>query len=184
MNKKALPVHSAWIGLGSNLGDRRHTLEQAWVQIGTEKHISRQRLSTCYRSRPVDMASSNWFVNAVGELQTTLPPLALLEVLQRVENQFGRRRDPSAAGYQDRTLDLDLLLYDTLTLNLPRLQIPHPQMHNRLFVLTPLAELIPDMKHPLLGLSMVDLKNHLLEQPGTASAQQLYPVSAGTGRKM
>jgi len=89
----------------------------------------------------VDMESRHWFVNAVGLVQTSLSPLAFLHALQAIETAFGRRRAPGAVGYQDRRLDLDLLLYDDITLALPELTIPHPRMHQRRFVLEPLVEI-------------------------------------------
>ena len=151
----------AWIGLGSNLGDSRKTLLAAWQQLGSHNNIQTLRLSSLYSSQPVGMESENWFVNAVGELTTTLPPEQLLTELLAIEHDFGRRRDPSQPGYQDRTLDLDLLLYDDLVLQTARLTLPHPRLHERLFVLAPLAELTPDLVHPILKQRVERLYNQL-----------------------
>ncbi len=132
--------HQAVIGLGANLGNAAATLMAAWQVIGALSGIACQCLSSPYRSRPLDMDSDHFFVNAVGLLFTSLPPLELLHQLQSVEHQFGRVRDPQKSGYQDRTLDLDLLLFDTRRMHLPELIIPHPRMGERRFVLEPLAE--------------------------------------------
>ncbi|HHD57505.1 MAG TPA: 2-amino-4-hydroxy-6-hydroxymethyldihydropteridine diphosphokinase [Desulfobulbaceae bacterium] len=169
-------LSTAWIGLGSNLGDSLHILHKAWQRLGRDPGVYLRRLSTCYRSRPVDMDSDRWFINGVGELQTSLPPRGLLTLLLRVEKEFGRRRDPEASGHQDRTLDLDLLLYDDLIVDDPLLQLPHPRMHRRMFVLAPLAELAPNLEHPSLNLTMTVLKKHLLKDPAAAAIHQVTPV--------
>ena len=103
-----------------------------------------RRLSSPYRSRPVDMDSPHWFINAVGLIRTSLAPLALLHSLQSMEARFGRRHDPLAVGYQDRSLDLDLLLYDDLHLDTAQLILPHPRMGERRFVLDPLLEILDE----------------------------------------
>ena len=150
-------MKTAYIGLGSNLGDSLCTLRAAWQDVGSHPGISVGHLSSPYRSEPVGMVSANWFINAVGLLRTTLPPLALLSHLLAVEQRFGRQRDEGAVGYQDRTLDLDLLLYDDLLLSHQQLVLPHPELHRRLFVLLPLCELAPELRHPSLGLTMREL---------------------------
>jgi len=91
------------------------------------------------------MVSCHWFVNAVGIVRTTLSPVAFLHTLQSVESKFGRWRNPKLPGYQDRTLDLDLLLYDDIVLDTPELILPHPRMGERRFVLEPLLELAADI---------------------------------------
>ena len=176
LNKRNLST--AWIGLGSNLGDSLHILHQAWQRLGRDSAVRLQRLSTCYRSRPVDMESKNWFINSVGELQTSLSPMELLTLLLRIEREFGRRRDPDATSHQDRSLDLDLLLYDDLIIDDPLLVVPHPRMHSRMFVLTPLAGLAPKLEHPTLHLTMTALKRHLLNDPAAAVIHQVFPIAS------
>ncbi len=123
------------------------------------------------------MKSENWFINSVGVLRTGLSPMELLTLLLRVEREFGRRRDPYATGHQDRSLDLDLLLYDDRIIDDPFLQVPHPRMHNRMFVLAPLVELAPELEHPTLGLTMKKLKKHLLSDPAAGIIHQVFPVA-------
>lgn len=133
-----------FIGLGSNLGDGMRQLLAAWDLLGAEPGVSLIRLSRPYRSAPVGMASTNWFTNAVGEIRTDMSPLKLLQRLLAIETLMGRRRDPEASGYQDRSLDLDLLYYGPLQLATADLWLPHPERRRRLFVLEPLAEIAPD----------------------------------------
>lgn len=133
---------TALIGLGSNQGDSVRIVLAAWSALGEISEVETLRLSSPYRSRPVAMDSPHWFVNAVGLLRTTLGPHALLHLLQSLERRFGRRRDLLAGGYQDRSLDLDLLLYDALFFDTPGLIIPHPRMGDRRFVLDPLLEIL------------------------------------------
>lgn len=134
--------HTAIIGLGSNLGPSISLLHAAWSNLQETPGVEASRLSSPYRSRPVDMDSPHWFVNAVGLIRTSLDPLALLRCLQTIETSFGRRRDPLVSGHQDRPLDLDLLLYDDWHLDSPQLVLPHPRMGERRFVLDPLLEIL------------------------------------------
>jgi 2-amino-4-hydroxy-6-hydroxymethyldihydropteridine diphosphokinase len=134
----------AGIGMGSNLGPSLHMLQSAWKCLQEHPEIHPLAISSPYRSRPVNMASANWFVNAVALVRTTLSPGALLHTLQTIEEDFGRTRRTSASGYQDRTLDLDLLFYDDRIMHTEALTLPHPRMGERLFVLEPLVEIAGD----------------------------------------
>jgi len=173
-------VSSACIGLGSNLGDSLDTLRVAWQRLGEQEGITLQDLSSPYRTKPGGMDSEHWFINAAGLLTTTLSPEALLNTLLLIEHDFGRRRDPDVHGHQDRTLDLDLLLYDDCILQTSRLHIPHPEMHTRLFVLAPLAELIPNQLHPQQHCSVEALCQQLLSKSGSDDLEQ---VSWPSGKK-
>ena len=130
----------AFIALGANLGDARTTVLQAIQDLGQLPDTTLLKHSSLYRNAPMDAAGPD-FINAVVEMATTLSPLALLEALQALEQDAGRQRPYRNAP---RTLDLDILLYDELTLDSPALTIPHPRMFTRAFVLLPLAEIAPE----------------------------------------
>lgn len=131
---------TAYIGIGGNLGDARATVERALQALATQLPGSQGlRASSLYRSAPVDAGGPD-YVNAVAELQTTLSPRALLHALQALEQAEGRERPYRNAP---RTLDLDLLCYGSVRLDSPGLTLPHPRLHERAFVLLPLAELWP-----------------------------------------
>ena len=138
---------SAWIGLGANLGARHRTLEQA---IDALRQVPRSRLtarSRLWRSAPVDAVGPD-FLNAVARLETRLTSIELLERMQAIETRFGRERPyPNAP----RTLDLDLLLFGRQRCDTAVLQLPHPRMHQRAFVLAPLLELAPEIEIPPYG---------------------------------
>ncbi len=155
-----LPVPAA-IGMGANLGRRRETLLAAWRDLHDCTGIHPLRLSSPYLSEPLGMASGNWFVNAVALLETTLPAAELLQTLLRMEERHGRRRRPGHCGYQDRSLDLDLLFFGEICLHSAHLTLPHPRLSERLFVLAPLAELLPQWRHPHSGRSAEELHAHL-----------------------
>lgn len=133
--------HLAYVGLGANLGQPAATLSQALRQLGTLPHTELTAQSSLYRSAPLDAGGPD-YVNAVARLRTGLSAPALLAALLELEAAAGRQRPYRHAP---RTLDLDLLLYDTLRLQSPELTLPHPRMHQRAFVLAPLAELAPDL---------------------------------------
>lgn len=159
----------ACIGLGSNLGQSRQLLLEAWRTLGRQPGIVPQALSAPCRTKPVGMDSPHWFINAVGLLRTSLAPEALLDLLLAVERQFGRVRRSDMPGYSDRTLDLDLLLFDEQIMRTERLILPHPALHERLFVLVPLAEIAPQLRHPLLHKSVAELLAVL--RPQTAAGE-------------
>lgn len=135
----------AWIGLGSNLDGPTERIRQALHWLDTLPHTTLAHASSLYGSTPVGPADQPDFINAVAELDTALPPLALLDELQALEQRAGRVRQ---RHWGERTLDLDLLLYGDQVVDEPRLQVPHPEMSRRGFVLEPLAELAPTLCLP------------------------------------
>ena len=142
----AAPVR-AFVGVGANLGDAQASVRAALQALGRLPGTRCTALSSLYRSAPVDATGPD-FINAVAELRSTLPPLALLRELQAVEQEFGRVRSVRNAP---RTLDLDLLLYGEQAMHSDMLTLPHPRLHLRAFVLRPLAELDPALSLPGLG---------------------------------
>lgn len=135
----------AYIGLGSNLDDPRAQLEQALQELARLPGSSLRARSALYASMPLDHSDQPDYVNAVAQLQTRLPALLLLDHLQAIEQAHQRVR---TRHWGPRTLDLDLLLYGDQRIDQPRLQVPHPQMHLRSFVLRPLQEIAPGLSLP------------------------------------
>lgn len=137
----------AFVGIGANLGDAQATVRAALQALGRLPDTQRIASSSLYRSAPVEATGPD-FINAVAELHSTLPPLALLRELQAIEQTFGRVRSVRNAP---RTLDLDLLLHGEQVMHGDTLTLPHPRLHLRAFVLWPLAELDPALLLPGLG---------------------------------
>jgi 2-amino-4-hydroxy-6-hydroxymethyldihydropteridine diphosphokinase len=142
-------VTRAYVGLGANLGDRERTLRTAVDALGTEEGIEVVALSTLRETEPVAVGEQPRFLNGAVALETALSAHDLLEVLLAVEQRFGRVRVPGEHG--PRTLDLDLLLYGDEEIDEPGLAVPHPRLHERAFVLEPLAELAPGLVVPGRG---------------------------------
>ncbi len=139
----------AYVGLGGNLGDRERTLRAAVDALGAEDGIEVVAVSTLRETDPVGVGDQPRFVNGVVALDTTLAARELLDRLLAIEQRFGRVRVPGEHG--PRTLDLDLLLYGDEELDEPGLTVPHPRLHERGFVLEPLAELAPGLVVPGRG---------------------------------
>lgn len=150
-------THIAYIGLGSNLGDReaglRETLRRLHRQAGALEAVS-----SFYETEPWGFADQPRFLNAACGLHTALSPGELLVTLKAVESAMGR--EPTFQ-YGPRVIDLDILLYDNLTVDTPDLQIPHAHMHERAFVLVPLAEIAPGAWHPVWGMTVEQMMKRL-----------------------
>lgn len=140
----------AWVGLGSNRGDPAAHLRAAVSGLAGLPQSRLVRISPVYRTAPQGRTDQPGFLNAVAELETALEPAALLEQLQALEAARGRRRDHEVR-WGPRTLDLDLLVYDDRYIREPGLEVPHPRLAERAFVLVPLADLAPDLEVPGMG---------------------------------
>ena len=133
----------AYVGLGANIGDRERTLREAVDALGAEEGIEVAAVSALRETDPVGVGEQPRFLNGVAALETSLGARELLDRLLAVEQRFGRIRVPGEQG--PRTLDLDLLLYGDEVIDEPGLTVPHPRLHERRFVLEPLAELAPGL---------------------------------------
>ena len=142
---KAAADERVFVGLGANLGDAVATVRAAFEALDALPGTRCVARSSLYRSAPIDAQGAD-YINAVAQLQTRLSPVALLKELQAIEERFGRERPYRNAP---RTLDLDLLIYGQRRIATPLLTVPHPRMHERAFVLVPLAEIAPDLALPI-----------------------------------
>jgi len=138
----------AYVALGANLADPAAQIRAALTALAAVPDSRLLRTSSLYRTAPVGIHGQPDFINAVAAMETSLAPQTLLDALFAIEAQFGRRRDYHHAP---RTLDLDLLLFDDQVIDSPALQLPHPRMHLRAFVLEPLLEIAPDCRIPGRG---------------------------------
>jgi 2-amino-4-hydroxy-6-hydroxymethyldihydropteridine diphosphokinase len=153
-------VKTVYIALGSNLGDRAENLRQARDKMQSP-HLKVTRASSLYETAPQGMLDQPWFLNQVVEAETTLFPRQLLARLQAIEKDMGRQR---LIANGPRIIDLDILLFGSLLTHAAGLEIPHPRMTERRFVLEPLAELAPALRHPRTGQTMRELLAKTLDQ--------------------
>ncbi len=155
--------------MGSNLGHREQHLEEAFSLIQSRIGMA-ERISRFYESEPWGYTSENRFYNCCLSVRTGLEPLPLLDYMLGIEKEMGRERGGRA--YCDRVIDIDLLLYGTLQLNLPRLVIPHPAMGQRRFVLLPLAEIAPELRHPVSGETISQMLLQCADRSGVVPLKQ------------
>jgi len=160
--------HISYIGIGSNLGDKVGQCERAVTEI---LKVDQHRLlakSPLFKTKPIGYASQDWFINGVIKIETDLEPLELLRALKAIEGQLGRKE---TFRWGPRAIDLDILFFDQKEIRTVELQIPHPLLHKRQFVLVPLAEIDRDLVHPVLKKSVGELLENLTEDQGVEKLQ-------------
>jgi len=159
---------TVYLGLGSNLGDRAANLEGAIAALAVEG-VETVKRSSLYATEPVGFAPQNWFLNCVIEAATELMPRQLLRATQQVEHDVGRRR---LVRNGPRIVDIDILFYGANVISMPDLEIPHPRIAERRFVLIPLRELAPSLRHPTLRATIAEL---LSGTPDRSEVRRWHP---------
>ena len=159
-----------YLSLGSNLGPREQNLERALAGLERE-HIHVLSRSSLYETEPQDFTQQSWFLNMAVGCETSCFPLQLLTVLQRIERELGRVRGAGTVRKGPRVIDIDILLFGNVAMNTPRLAIPHPRMLERRFMLEPLLEIAPNLKHTVT-------KQPLSRYLGNVAAQHVRKLPA------
>ena len=168
-----MKTSTVYIGLGSNLGDRVANLRLAVQRLSAIVKI--EKASQLYVAAPLGYVRDDAFVNAVIKASTTMKPMELLEMMQAIEIAMGRR---SGVQYGPRPIDLDLLFYDAIQIETRKLTVPHPRIPQRAFVLKPLAEIAPNLMHPVLYYTV----SQLLQDTEDADQVQIYTSESQLAR--
>lgn len=145
-----------YLSLGSNLGDRSSNLRQAIDKLGEVGKVA--AVSSFYDTEPVELTSQPWFLNCVAKLDTEKMPRQLMAAILAIEQRMGRQRKQQKGP---RTIDIDILLFGSSIIDIPSITVPHPKLHQRRFVLEPLAEIAPELRHPLFKRSVRELRDAL-----------------------
>ena len=156
---KMVNHHIAYISAGSNIGNRLENCQNGITALTESGITTLKDKSPFYITEPVDYKDQDWFVNAVVKIETILDPFQLLSRLKSIQQDAGRINDSIRFG--PRILDLDIILYDDIIINLSELIIPHPKMHKRRFVLKPFCDIDPTIVHPVLKMDMQSLLDNL-----------------------
>lgn len=155
--------HIAYIGIGSNIGDKLNNCKKAISEILRVDHHKLLAKSSLFKTQPVGFTSQDWFVNGVIKIETDLEAFELLHTLKTIESKMGRSE---SFRWGPRTIDLDILFFDTIEIQTEDLQIPHPLIQNRRFVLVPLVEIDRNLTHPVLKKTIQELLTNLREDQG------------------
>ena len=155
-------MNNVYIALGSNLGNREQNIRTALDKIN-DRIGEIKSCSSVYMTKPVGFVSENNFANAACHVETALLPLDVLRITQEIEIEMGRLAKSHNKQYSDRIIDIDILMYNNNIVDTPTLILPHPQMHERSFVLDPLSEIAGDLYHPTLNKTIEELRIILSE---------------------
>jgi 2-amino-4-hydroxy-6-hydroxymethyldihydropteridine diphosphokinase len=166
-------LKTVYLSIGSNLGNREEALQQA-IDLLLASGVRILRVSAVYETEPVGVRHQPLFLNLVLEGETELFPRQLLARVQRIEKDLGRKR---VVPKGPRSIDIDILLFGATVMQIPELTIPHPRMHERRFVLEPLAELAPDLRHPVSRRTVREMLGGVMDQ--TARKVTFRPAPAG-----
>jgi 2-amino-4-hydroxy-6-hydroxymethyldihydropteridine diphosphokinase len=167
-----MPVHRAYISVGSNLGDSLRNCCRGIDGLCSDGAVHLVAQSPFYRTQPVDYLDQEWFVNAAVLVETALSPQELLDKTQGIQARMGRKSD--AIRFGPRILDLDIIFYEDAVIHTPHLVVPHPRMHKRRFVLHPICDIDPSVVHPVLGQTVREILKQL-----PADDQDMMPCSSG-----
>jgi len=157
-------LQTAFLSLGSNLGDRAMNLHTALTGLRTYGELV--TVSSFYETDPVENTDQPMFINCVAELRTQLAPLELLQAVLSLERSMGRMRNENSVRKGPRIIDIDILLVDGLILDTPELTLPHPAMSQRRFILAPLVEIAPEIQHPMLKQNAKEMLEALHNKEG------------------
>jgi len=164
-------MKTVYLSLGSNMGDRAQNIARA-IEALAQRGVKVTRQSSLYETEPID-ARGGWFLNCAVEAETDLMPLQLMNALLAVERSLGRRRGPRSEGVKEaRTIDIDILLFGSSVVHAAELEIPHPRMAERRFVLVPLAEIAGGVQHPVLKKTITEL---LADTPDKSRIRKFVP---------
>ncbi|MGQ9607936.1 MAG: 2-amino-4-hydroxy-6-hydroxymethyldihydropteridine diphosphokinase [bacterium] len=151
-------MSTIYIGLGSNLGNKKENIRQALSLLNEVEGITIVKISSFYETEPVGYEDQNWFINAVAQIETSFSPQEILKIFKEIEQKIGREE---SIRWGPRKIDLDILFYDQLVYKSNDLIIPHPRLHERAFVLVPLAEINKELMHPIYNKSINKLLSEL-----------------------
>lgn len=166
-----MKTHTVFISVGSNMGDRLRNCHEGVDRMAGDGHVSVLTRSGIYQTEPVDYADQNWFINYVVKGETVLDPFDLLEALQTIQRDAGRKKDPVRFG--PRILDMDIIFYNDFVIDSEKLRIPHPRMHKRRFVLRPVCDIDPSIIHPVFKKDV----QFLLDQLNTDDTQEMIKIN-------
>lgn len=152
---------TVYLSLGSNVGDREANLRSAIAMLGELGQVL--AVSSLFETEPVEFTAQPWFLNCAVAIRTQLMPKLFLSKIMAIEQQMGRHRTQPKGP---RTIDIDILLFGNAVITAPQLKVPHPAMHQRRFVLQPLAEIAPDLRHPVFKRTMRELLQELPHNGG------------------